>query len=218
METQENGSTQGADRQWYIVGRWQEYMGEARANLLRIIAIGGFYGVELLNYYGLRLGSLTLTPRVTLVFHQVVTALAVAWVGIALVVLYSLRRQNFPANMKYISTFADLLMLTATLMVADGAGSPLVVALFVLVAMSALRLSLGLVRFATGGALAAYLWIFAYSRWIMPRDPRVPYYHALLFVLALGLTGVMVGQVVRRVRDVAEEYAARRPTKPEDPS
>lgn len=31
------------DHQWYIVGRWQEYEGEARANLLRIIGIAAFY-------------------------------------------------------------------------------------------------------------------------------------------------------------------------------
>ena len=31
------------DREWFIVGRWQEYEGEARANLLRIAGIGAFY-------------------------------------------------------------------------------------------------------------------------------------------------------------------------------
>src|SRR5262245_53412598 len=39
------------DRQWFIVGRWQEYEGEARANLLRIVAVGAFYVVELLRFY-----------------------------------------------------------------------------------------------------------------------------------------------------------------------
>ena len=44
------------DPQWRIVERWQEYEGELRANLLRIAGIGLFYGIKLLNYYGLRLG------------------------------------------------------------------------------------------------------------------------------------------------------------------
>ena len=42
------------DRKWYIVERWQEYKGEGRANLLRIIGIGSFYIVHLMNYHGLR--------------------------------------------------------------------------------------------------------------------------------------------------------------------
>lgn len=37
------------DRDWYIIGRWQEYDGERRANLLRIIGIGAFYLIELIN-------------------------------------------------------------------------------------------------------------------------------------------------------------------------
>ena len=38
------GSTH--DRQWFIVSRWQQYEGEARANLLRIVGIGSFYIIE----------------------------------------------------------------------------------------------------------------------------------------------------------------------------
>jgi hypothetical protein len=44
------------DRPWYIVGRWQEYQGEARANLLRLAAVAAFYVIELINYYGVDLG------------------------------------------------------------------------------------------------------------------------------------------------------------------
>jgi len=39
------------ERQWFIIGRWQEYEGEGRANLLRTIALGVFYLVELYSYY-----------------------------------------------------------------------------------------------------------------------------------------------------------------------
>ena len=45
-------ATLGAgQRQWFIVGRWQEYDGESRANLLRMGAVGAFYIVELLRFY-----------------------------------------------------------------------------------------------------------------------------------------------------------------------
>ena len=34
------------ERQWFIVSRWQEFKGEGRANLLRLIGIAVFYAVE----------------------------------------------------------------------------------------------------------------------------------------------------------------------------
>ena len=38
------------DRRWCIVGRWQEFEGEGRTNLLRIAGLAAFYIVELINY------------------------------------------------------------------------------------------------------------------------------------------------------------------------
>jgi hypothetical protein len=37
----------------------------------------------------------------------------------------------------------------------------------------------------------------------------VPRYYEVIFVLALVLTGVVLGQVIRRVRALAEVYAQR---------
>ncbi len=48
-----NASSAATERQWYIVGRWQEFEGEERANLLRVVGIAAFYIIELINYYGL---------------------------------------------------------------------------------------------------------------------------------------------------------------------
>ena len=39
-----------ADQSWHIIQRWQQYEGEARANLLRIGAIGTFYLIHPWNY------------------------------------------------------------------------------------------------------------------------------------------------------------------------
>ena len=79
MASTDNAAPSDIDRQWFIVGRWQEYEGEARANLLRIIGIAAFYFVELANYHGLRLGFFEMPRVVEKQFHQSVTALAVAW-------------------------------------------------------------------------------------------------------------------------------------------
>jgi hypothetical protein len=200
------------DRTWYIVGRWREYQGEGRSNLLRIVGIAVFYSVELANYRGLRLGFFEM-PRLESVdrpFHQAVTALALAWTMTALAVHTCLRRQVFPASLKFLSTGADIVLLTCVLCVSNGPRSPLVAGYFLIVALSALRFSLPLVRFATIGSMLGYLAVLGHAKWFASRDLRVPRYHEVMFLLALGLTGITIGQVVRAVRSMAVEYGARR--------
>ena len=57
MVPSEGAAPESGDRQWFIVGRWQEYEGEGRTNLIRIAGIAAFYIVELINYRGLKLGA-----------------------------------------------------------------------------------------------------------------------------------------------------------------
>jgi hypothetical protein len=200
---------QAADRDWFIIGRWQEYDGEQRANLLRVVGIGVFYLIELINYRGLHLGVLQLPAVVDRPFHLAVTFLAIAWTMVALGVFVCLRHQFFPAALKYVSTGCDLVLLTSILAAADGPRSPLLVGYFLILALAALRFSLGLIWFASAGAVACYLYLLGYARWFADRDLRVPRYHELIFLFALVLTGVFLGQVIRRVRRLAEEYARR---------
>jgi len=197
------------ERQWFIVGRWQEYEGEARANLLRILGIGGFYLVELANHYGLRLGAFEMPRVVERPFHQAVTALAVAWTVVALAVLLCLSQRFFPRVLKYLSTGADVVLLTGILTVADGPRSPLVVGYFLVIALATLRLNLPLIWFATAGSVAGYLFLSGYAKWFTEREIRVPRYHQIIFLLALVLLGIVLGQVIRRVRRLAQDYARR---------
>ena len=201
------------DRQWYIVERWQEYAGEARANLLRIIAIGGFYSVELLNYHGLPLGLLEMkrAAGVDQKFHLAITSLAAAWAMVALGVLLCLRRRIFPDSLKFVTTACDLTLLTAILAIADGPKSALVVAYFLVVALAALRFNLQLVWFATLGSMAGYLFLLGYAKWFADpaRNIRIERYQQLIFLLALGLTGIVMGQIIRRVRQLAVDFALR---------
>jgi len=209
MGTGETGVAERVDRQWFIVGRWQEYEGEARANVLRFAAIAAFYIVELTNYYGLKLGVLEVPPMATASFHQAATAVAVAWMMLGLVILLCLKERIFPASLKYFSTGGDLVFLTCVITLGTGPKSPLVAAYFVVMALAALRFSLGLVRFATLGSMAGYLFLLGYAWWFPERKLHVPRYHQLLVVLALGFTGIVLGQVIRRVHGLAKDYAAR---------
>src|SRR5262245_56257340 len=197
-----------SERHWFIVGRWQEYEGESRANLLRVIAVGAFYVVELLRFYVFEKASPDHLP-----FHRQATMIAVAWTLAALAVMLCLRLKIFPAALKYVSTAADVLLLTALAALVSGPFSPLVLAYFLIIALAALRFSLGLVWFATIASMLGY-WLLAgledmkTSRWFDAQH-AVPPVSQLLTLLTLGLTGIVMGQVVRQVKHMAGEFARR---------
>jgi hypothetical protein len=200
----------GQDRPWYIVGRWQEYQGEARANLLRLAAVAAFYLIELINYYGVDLGFIQLPKISDLAFHKIVTAIAAAWVLLGVGVHLWLRLHLMPAALKYVATGLDVVLLTLLLMVGDGPRSPLIVGYFLIPALACLRFQLRLVWFATIAAMLGYVWLLGWAVWIQgARDIRVPRYHELIFLTALALSGIIQGQVIRRVRSMAAEYAQR---------
>ncbi len=187
-----------AGRYWHVVSRWQEYEGEARANLLRIAGIGCFYAVELLDYYGLHVGSFEYPPVVDRTFHQLVTAVAFAWALMGMAVLLLQKNRIFPAGLKYGTTAADLFFLTWVLVLADGPRSPLVAGYFLIIVLAALRFSLWLVRFSAAGAVAGYLFVLGQGKWFAQPPRTVPRHHQLIMVVALALTGVVLGQIVRR--------------------
>lgn len=200
-----------AERQWYIVSRWQEYEAEARANLLRICGIGAFYLIELVNYYGLRVGPVELSPLpgVDQQFHAQVTMLALLWAMLSLGVLLALRQQWFPWWLKYATTCCDAVLLTSILVVADGPKSPLVVAYFLVMLLAALRFNLRLVHCAAAACMAGYVFLLGYARFGTQRDLRVPRHEQAMVLLALLLSGVILGQMARYVRRLAEDYLRR---------
>jgi hypothetical protein len=198
------------DRPWYIVGRWQEYQGEARANLLRLAAVAAFYAIELINYYGVDLGFMQLPKVSDLAFHKIVTAIAAGWVVLGVGVHLWLRLHLMPAALKYVSTGMDVVLLSLLLMVADGPKSPLILGYFLIPALACLRFQLRLVWFATIAAMLGYVWLLGWATWLASaRDMRVPRYHELIVLTALALSGVIQGQVIRRVKSMAAEYARR---------
>src|SRR3954471_15771996 len=89
------------EREWFIAGRWEEFEGEGRANLLRVIGLTAFYAVELANYHGLDLGVLHWPAVVERPFHLAVTLLTVAWAMLCLAVLACRRQRIFPASLKF---------------------------------------------------------------------------------------------------------------------
>ncbi len=211
-----------ADRSWYITQRWQQYAGEARVNLLRIASVGIFYLIHLWHYFGTagklpNWGVLQLSKEAVVDerFHTLVTLLALAWVMLAAAVHICLQMRHFPAWLPYASTAGDLVFLTGMLSIASGPRSALVAGYFLIVAMTALRFDLKLVRLATIGGMVGYLCVLGVAKWPATfgreatLDISVPRYHQLMTLAALALTGIIIGQAVRRVRFMAEEFAQR---------
>jgi hypothetical protein len=201
-----SGATLIQQRQWFIASRWQEYEGESRANLLRILAVGTFYLVELLRFYVFEKAAAEHLP-----FHRQATLIAVAWTMVALAIWMCLRLRIFPAALKYVSTACDVLLLTSLAALnAPGPFSPLVLGYFLIIAMAALRFSLGLVWFATIAAMLGYWSLVGLvdKKWF-DADHAVPPTRQLVSLVSLALTGIVIGQVVRRVKSMAIDYAQR---------
>jgi len=199
-------SPRSSDRQWFIVGRWQEYEGESRANLLRIVALAAFYTIQLIQYYGL-----SHRTEADQQFHSGVTVLAVAWTLLAVAVMLCLNRRIFPAALKYISTLVDVCLLTAVASLAKSpANTPLVMAYFLIIALAGLRFSIPLVWFATGMSMLGYVYLVGATddTWF-DADHVVPVSQQLVVLASLGLTGILLGQILRRVRALAEDFARR---------
>jgi len=73
---------------------------------------------------------------------------------------------------------------------------------------------------STAGCVLGYLCVLGIAKWPdrfgitkLPgettADLRVPRYYQMIVLLAIVLAGVMLGQIVRRVRRLAEEFAQR---------
>jgi hypothetical protein len=212
------------ERNWFIAQRWQAYDAEARANLLRIVAIGAFYLVHLWSYFSSQgrlpqFGFLQIANagEISKQFHVVVTLLAAAWAMLALGILLCLQQRVFPRWLPYFSTGCDIAILTGIICVADGPRSVLVIGYLLILVLATLRLSLPLVRFATVTCALAYLCILGCAKWpdtfglekLNPHlaDLRVPRYQQFIMLLSIALAGLMLGQIVRRVRHLALDFA-----------
>ena len=193
------------ERQWFIIGRWQEYEGEGRANLLRTIALGAFYLVELYSYY--------VTGSIGEDLHRAITALAVVWSLLALAVLLCLRRQIFSATLKFISTSCDIILLTALAILDNGPASSLVHVYCFIIPLAALRFNSKLIGCATVGCMMGYVVLLGagHPDWFGSEEfPQVvPRIEQMIVLLSLALTGIVMEQIIRRVRDLADEFVRR---------
>lgn len=200
------------DASWHATQRWQQYDGEFRANVLRIVCLGVFYTIHFWHYYQ-PFGLLELGEAPSKGFHQAATLLVATWVLMAFVVNQCLRNQIFPKWLSHVTVATDMALLTAILCLGGGLQSPLVVGYPLVLILAALRFHLPLIRMATGAACFGYLFVCAAARWPQliggQQIGRVARYDQLMTLMAILLSGIMLGQFIRRFRAMAEWYANR---------
>ena len=210
-----SSNVQPSDLSWHIAQRWQQYEGEARANLLRIITVGTFYLLHLWNYFSSQgklpsWGFLQLAEvgKIDRRFHVMATFLALAWITLAAGVHFALQDRVFPRWLPTVTTLCDVVFLTCVLCISNGPRSPLVVGYFLILAAAALRFSLSLIRLIALATIVGYLAVLGCAKWptVFGRSSEVeltiPRFHQLVVIVALALTGIVLGQIIRCVRNL----------------
>jgi hypothetical protein len=188
------------------VERWA---GEVRINLVRLAALLVFYGHHLVNVYFYH-DDPTLTPA----YIRAVTAVAVAWACLVLLLHVALSRRWLPPWLPFAAALSDVALVTALLIASGDVRSPLLVQYWLVIATTPLRLSLPLVTTTTVAAMLGYL--VALGHYVFVRvgatayyadaARRVPRVQQGITLLALVAAGVLAGQAVRQARRLAIGY------------
>ncbi len=208
-----NRNSISMNARWDVMGRRLEYEGEVRVALVRIILVTSFYGLQLLSF----LATANRTEAETL-FHRNATYMCSVWLFLSLALLVGLSRRWFHGSIKYGATAIDLALLTAFAKLGSGPASPLVFLFGVLIALAGLRASLPLVWLATVGSMGCYLWLVGQNDpiWFDPVH-ETPLIEQLVIQLALASTGLVIGQLIRMMRQVFGEHLARSETQEPHP-
>lgn len=132
-------------------------------------------------------------------FHWFVTGLMICWaVGAGLFQRLS-RRPSWEEPATFGWATMDVLLFTLLLLNGHGPKSSLLVGYLLLVGGAALRFHTKLVWFVTGICMASYLGLVIYARAFQTRGMVEPYV-AFIFLLYLGIMGLIFHLILRRVR------------------
>ena len=189
------------DAAWRAAFRAEEWAGELRVNLVRLVAIAVFYGNHLVNFY---LRDIGLSSE----FHLTVTCIAAAWAAAALAIHIVLARRGNPHYLKYAALGWDVFMTTSLIVFSDGPQSPFLILLLLIIITAPLRLNLRLVWIASLAVMLSYGVACGHSKWVRP-ETRVPVQDHAIFLLALATGGLLAGQCVRQSRRFARDHAER---------
>lgn len=202
--------TENSTRQWFIVGRWEEYFGEGQTNLIRVCAVTAYYAVHLINFANYESFNGQARPASADAFHTQCTYLAVGWLCVSLGVFLALQRRFFPQYLKYVVAALDLLLLSALLYLNGTLDTPITTIYFLLIGLAGIRFSLSLVWLTTLGSLISYFTlVLRFDDTPFDAQHSTPVINQLMMLVGLLMMGMVVGQIVRRVRRMAEDFLGR---------
>jgi hypothetical protein len=189
---------------WRIAVRWQEYDGELRACLLRILAVVLMYGLYLVQSW-----SVAKTEAAGR-FHQQVTMISIVWLFLSLGTLMMLRARFMPAWMKYLTTAIDLVLVTLLCLLGHGPSSPAVMIFFLVQALSTLRFRVGLVVLATVGSMLGYMVNVgaADDSWL-DANHSTPLLQQAITLATLASVGLVLSQILHVAKRVTLSYQSR---------
>lgn len=200
---------------------WKPINAEQRVNLVRIFGIVGFYLVHFWHITALSFsGDLAASAdgRVEqAVVNQLqfnVSILCFGWLMQAVAIHLMIARRNVPTWLPKLATAGDLVWLTLLLCLSTGPGGPMVVGYFLIIMLSGIRFDLRLVRTTTVSAMLGYLVLLGATRWPlgMLEDVKlqsVPPYHEIMILVAMVVSGIIIGQIVRQSYLLDEAYGPR---------
>jgi hypothetical protein len=119
-----------------------------------------------------------------------------------------LRAHLWPRRTPYLTAFADVLLLTWLLCLADGPRSPLVALYFLVVGLSAMRLDPAVCLFTGAAATIGYGAVLEFTKRQKP-ELLVPPYHAVIVALALLLLGAVMAHVAGRALALLDEWLGK---------
>jgi hypothetical protein len=179
----------------------EAWAGEVRVNLVRVVALLGFYGYHLVDVYLSRDD-----PSYTAEYRASVAAVAVGWAGVIAITYAVLRQGRLPPTLPYLTVAADAALAAALVIVSGGPRSPLVQLFLLVVAAAPLRLSLPVVYASTAAALIGYLvtlghYVFVWvgtTAYYADATLRISRPQQVVTVLAILTAGLLAGQIVRQ--------------------
>ncbi len=186
------------------VGRVRRWARRRPALAVTVAALGLFYVNHLVSLYVWK------RPDEAGIFHRFVTGLLLLWLAGAVVFQYLARETRSNPVVIYSWAGMDVILFTALLCVADGPRSTILVGYLLLVAGTALRFRISLVWFVTGLSLTGYLWLVLDAHWFRPQLAPAPK-AVLPFVLGLGMMGLIMHLLLRRVRQLDSAEAEGEP-------
>ncbi len=171
---------------------------------LRLAALAGFYAVELVNYYGFNRGDPAFRT-----FHLEISILLPLWAASSFLLQQALRSQRWALPARFLWGTLDVVLLTAILLIADGAASPLVIGYFLLIAGSGLWFRVRFVWFMTVLLLISYgILVLDFYLWrpaLQSGFDRAADRH-VLFVVAMLVMASIIAYLVDRVRTLSHFF------------